>query len=79
MKDYVAENERILNEWRKSNEEHGETRFADDGIMFRGQIDDNGTERYESDNNQENKLALGGLCGADGCRCLSKDLDMIAC
>lgn len=56
MKDYVAENERILNEWRKSNEEHGETRFADDGIMFRGQIDDNGTERYESDNNQENKM-----------------------
>ena len=29
MKDYVAENERILNEWRKSNEEHGEKKFAD--------------------------------------------------
>lgn len=56
MKDYVAENERILNEWRKSNEEHGEKKFADDGIMYRGQIDDNSTERYESDNKQENKM-----------------------
>ena len=56
MKDYVAENERILNEWRKSNEERGETNFADDGIMYRGQIDDNSTERYESDNKHENKM-----------------------
>lgn len=37
MKDYVAENERILNEWRKSNEERGETNFANDGIMNKGE------------------------------------------
>lgn len=39
MKDYVEENERILNEWRKSNEERGETNFADDGIMNKGEFD----------------------------------------
>jgi len=57
MKDYVAENERILNEWRKSNEERGETNFADDGIMYRGKIEefDYGTERF-SDEKQENKM-----------------------
>ena len=54
--DYVTENERILEKWRKRNEERGETNFADDGIMYRGQIDDNSTERYESDNKQENKM-----------------------
>ena len=58
MKDYVKENERILNEWRKSNEEKGEKNFADDGIMYRGAIEstENCTERYESDNKQENKM-----------------------
>lgn len=57
MKDYVAENERILEEWRKSNEERGETNFADDGIMYRGTIKelDYGTERF-SDKDQENKM-----------------------
>ena len=57
MKDYVAENERILNEWRKNNEKNGETNFADDGIMYRGTIEefDYGTERF-SDKDQENKM-----------------------
>lgn len=57
MKDYVAENERILNEWRKNNEKNGETNFADDGIMYRGIIEefDYGTERF-SDEGQENKM-----------------------
>lgn len=57
MKDYVAENERILNEWRKYNEKNGETNFADDGIMYRGIIEefDYGTERF-SDEDQENKM-----------------------
>ena len=36
MKDYVAENERILEKWRKRNEERGEKNFADDGIMNKG-------------------------------------------
>ena len=58
MKDYVKKNECILNEWRKSNEKNGETKFADDGIMYRGKIGEieNGTERYSSDNEQENKM-----------------------
>ena len=58
MKDYVAENERILKEWRKSNEKNEETNFANDGIMYRGAIEsiENGTERYESDDMQENKM-----------------------
>lgn len=57
MKDYVEENERILNEWRESNEKRGEKHFADDGIMYRGLIKefDYGTERF-SDKEQENKL-----------------------
>lgn len=57
MKDYVEENERILKEWRKCNEEYGETNFADDGIMYRGIIEENdyGTERY-SDKEKENKI-----------------------
>lgn len=57
MKDYVAENERILNEWRKSNEERGEKNFADDGIMYRGEIKEfnYGTERFP-DQNEENKM-----------------------
>ena len=57
MKDHVAENKRILNEWRKSNEKNGETNFADDGIMYRGKIEgfDYGTERF-SDKDQENKM-----------------------
>ena len=38
MKDYVAENERILEKWRKRNEERGETNFADDGIMNKGEF-----------------------------------------
>ncbi len=56
-KDYVAENERILNEWRESNEKRGEKHFADDGIMYRGTIEeyDCGTERF-SDKEQENKM-----------------------
>ena len=54
MKDYVAENERILNEWRESNEKIGEKKFACDGIMYRGETEQ--TERYESDNKQENKM-----------------------
>lgn len=57
MKDYVAKNEAILEKWRKSNEEKGETNFAADGIMYRGAIKpiDNGTER-SSDGEQENKM-----------------------
>ena len=57
MKDYVAENERILNEWRESNEKRGEKNFADDGIMYRGETKeyDYGTERF-SDKEQENKM-----------------------
>ena len=57
MKDYVAENERILEKWRKRNEERGGTNFADDGIMYRGIIEeyDNGSERL-SDKEKENKM-----------------------
>lgn len=57
MKDYVEENERILEKWRKRNEERGEKNFADDGIMYRGKIEefDYGTERF-SDKEQENKM-----------------------
>lgn len=53
MKDYIAENERILEEWRKSNESYGETNFAADGIMYRGITD--GIVRY-SDKEKENKM-----------------------
>lgn len=40
MKDYVAENERILDEWEKKYQENGlDTEyFARDGIMFRGNL-----------------------------------------
>lgn len=38
MKDFIAENERILNEWRESNEKCGEKHFADDGIMNKGEF-----------------------------------------
>ena len=57
MKNYVEENERILEKWRKRNEERGENNFADDGIMYRGLIKeyDYGTERF-SDKEQENKM-----------------------
>ena len=57
MKNYVAENKRILKEWRKSNEKLGEKNFADDGIMYRGKTEefDYGTERF-SDELQENKM-----------------------
>lgn len=58
MKDYVAENERILDKWRKNNEKFGETNFADDGIMYRGKIEpiENGTERFPDEKQQENKM-----------------------
>ncbi len=57
MKDFVAENERILEKWKKRNEEIGETKFADDGIMYRGIIKefDYGSERF-SDKEKENKI-----------------------
>ena len=59
--DYVAENERILNEWRKSNEERGETNFADDGIMNKGEfyIDeyyDGAIRRRRHENSLENTM-----------------------
>lgn len=58
MKDYVAENERILNEWRKSNEERGETNFADDGIMNKGEfyIDPNDKAVRREVGGEENRL-----------------------
>ena len=37
--DYVTENERILEKWKRRNAEYGETNFADDGIMYRGKIE----------------------------------------
>lgn len=57
VKDFVAENERILEKWKKRNAEYGETNFADDGIMYRGKIEPiaTGTERY-SNKEQENKM-----------------------
>ena len=57
MKDYVVGNERILEEWKKSNEEKGEKNFAYDGIMYRGETKEfhYGTERF-SDEKQENKM-----------------------
>lgn len=55
MKDYVAENERILEEWRKNNEKLGEVNFADDGIMYRGAMIENGSER-DSNSKLENEL-----------------------
>ena len=61
MIDYVAENERILNEWRKSNEERGETNFVDDGIMNKGEfyIDeyyDGAIRRRRHENSLENTM-----------------------
>lgn len=57
MKNYVEINNQILEEWKKHNEEFEETNFADDGIMYRGEIVPikNGTERY-SDEAKENRL-----------------------
>jgi len=57
MKDFIAENDRILKNWKARNKRKGEYNFAYDGIMYRGQIGeiDNGTERY-SDKKQENKM-----------------------
>lgn len=37
-------------------------------------ISDKGIEKLSGDN-----MAQGGLSVADGCRCLTKELDMIAC
>ncbi len=59
--DYVAENERILNEWRENNEKRGETNFADDGIMNRGEfyLDkdyDNSIRRHRHESNLENTM-----------------------
>ena len=62
MKDYVAENERILNEWRKSNEKNGETNFADDGIMYRGEADQ--TERYDLIINKKIKCGMKLHCAS---------------
>ncbi len=61
MIDYIAENERILNEWRKSNEERGETNFADDGIMNKGNyyLDkdyDNAIRRHRHESKLENTM-----------------------
>lgn len=56
MIDFVKNNENILEEWRKNNEEKfSETNFAYDGIMYRGEIKefDYGSERF-SDAQQEN-------------------------
>ncbi len=57
MKDFVGENDNILKKWKERNLQKGESNFADDGIMYRGEIGviDNGTERY-SNKEQENKM-----------------------
>lgn len=38
MIDYVEENDRILEEWRKRNKKRGENNFANDGIMNKGEF-----------------------------------------
>lgn len=59
MKDFVLENEKILDEWKKSNESHGEFNFAPDGIMYRGDICDYGTwkERNPSEFNKKENIS----------------------
>ena len=64
VKDFVGENERILQEWEKFNSTHeANPNFAPDGIMFRGEKDQYSnldgsitSERYEDENNKENEL-----------------------
>lgn len=57
MKDFVKENQDILDRWAQSNARYGETNFAPDGIMFRGEFNDYGagTERLEDVNGRENE------------------------
>lgn len=38
MKDFICENEKILDEWKISNEKYGEYNFAYDGIMNKGEV-----------------------------------------
>jgi hypothetical protein len=47
MKDYVAENERILNEWRNHLNQY--EYFAPDGIMYKGEF--RGTYKYYENSN----------------------------
>ncbi len=57
MKNYVAKNKKILDEWEKSNKKnYNECNFAPDGIMYRGAFDNYGSsiERLESLNEEEN-------------------------
>lgn len=63
MEDYVAKNDRILEEWRKSDEKRGKTNFANDGIMYKGEfyVDENSAvrrSRSNEDNTRWNECPL---------------------
>lgn len=58
MKDFLGENEAILNDWRQSNKGYNEHNFAEDGIMNKGNIvpGEGYVTREPSDNKAENTL-----------------------
>ena len=58
MKDFICENEKILDEWKISNEKYGEYNFAYDGIMNKGEviIGEGFIERESDKNHIENYL-----------------------
>lgn len=58
MKDFISENEKILDEWKISNEKYGEYNFAYDGIMNKGEvfIGEGYIERESDKNHIENQL-----------------------
>lgn len=61
MKDYVAENERILDEWEQEYKKNGlntENYFARDGIMYRGDLSWDGKNWRHNANGHENSLWL---------------------
>lgn len=61
MKDYVAENERILDEWKQEYQKNGlDTKyyFARDGIMFKGNLkkDDSNLDWIHEPSGKENEM-----------------------
>ena len=58
MKDYVGENQRILDEWEvRINAKENEPNFAPDGILYRGKPEDYATySEFTENKEKENKL-----------------------
>lgn len=58
MKDFLGENEAILNDWQQSNKGYSEYNFAEDGIMNKGNIvpGEGYVTREPSGNKAENTL-----------------------